>query len=61
MRRFKLRVEDPPQRKHLVFVGGAVLADIMKDGDDFWVTRAEWEEDPYSAMQKCGGGSGGVR
>lgn len=29
-RRLKLRVEDPPNRKHMVFLGGAVLADIMK-------------------------------
>lgn len=31
-RRLKLRVEDPPNRKHMVFLGGAVLADIMKVG-----------------------------
>jgi hypothetical protein len=29
--KFKLRIEDPPRRKHMVFLGGSVLADIMKD------------------------------
>eukprot|EP00124_Ichthyophonus_hoferi_P003576 Ihof_evm2s317 gene=Ihof_evmTU2s317 len=29
--KFKIRIQDPPNRKHMVFVGGAVLANIMKD------------------------------
>ena len=33
----KLRIEDPPRRKHMVFLGGAVLADIMADKSEFWV------------------------
>ena len=41
----KIRIEDPPRRKHMVFLGGAVLADIMKDKDhEFWVTKQMWEE-----------------
>jgi hypothetical protein len=31
MRKIKIKVEDPPRRKHMVFSGGSVLADIMKD------------------------------
>lgn len=31
LRKFKIKVEDPPRRKHMVFSGGSVLADIMKD------------------------------
>ena len=27
----------------MVFLGGAVLADIMKDKEAFWVTREEWQ------------------
>jgi len=42
--KFKLRIEDPPRRKHMVFLGGSVLADIMKDKDEFWISRAEWME-----------------
>jgi len=42
--KFKLRIEDPPRRKHMVFLGGSVLADIMKDREEFWISRAEWQE-----------------
>ena len=28
----------------MVFLGGAVLADIMKDKDDFWLTKTDFEE-----------------
>lgn len=42
--KFQCRIEDPPRRKHMVFLGGAVLAEIMKDKDTFWVSRQEYEE-----------------
>lgn len=54
MQRLRLRVEDPPQRRHLVFSGGAVLADIMKDHHEFWISRQEYQEDPHRALKKCG-------
>ena len=44
MQKFKIRIEDPPRRKHMVFLGGAVLADIMKDREGFWMTREEYQE-----------------
>ena len=44
LEKFKLRIEDPPRRKHMVFLGGSVLADIMKDRNEFWISKAEWEE-----------------
>lgn len=53
---FKIRIEDPPRRKHMVFLGGAVLADIMKDRDAFWVTKAEWDEQGVRALDKLGRG-----
>jgi actin-related protein 2 len=53
---FKIRIEDPPRRKHMVFLGGAVLADIMKDKEAFWVTKAEWEEQGIRALDKLGRG-----
>ena len=37
-----------------VFLGGAVLADIMKDKPSFWVSKQEYEEDPCRALNKCG-------
>jgi actin beta/gamma 1 len=42
--KLKLRIEDPPRRKHMVFLGGSVLADIMKDREEFWISKKEWEE-----------------
>jgi len=42
--KFKLKIEDPPRRKHMVFLGGSVLADIMKDKPEFWISKAEWAE-----------------
>lgn len=55
---FKLRVEDPPRRKHMVFLGGAVLAEIMKDDRQFWVTKQDWKEQGVRALDKLNGRSG---
>ncbi|MGH0126787.1 UNVERIFIED_CONTAM: hypothetical protein FKN15_038310 [Acipenser sinensis] len=52
--KFKIRIEDPPRRKHMVFLGGAVLADIMKDKDNFWMTRQEYEEKGMRVLEKLG-------
>jgi len=48
--KFKIRIEDPPRRKHMVFLGGAVLADIMKDKTEFWVTKADYDESGISII-----------
>jgi actin-related protein 2 len=52
--KFKIRIEDPPRRKHMVFLGGAVLADIMKDKDTFWMSRKEYEEKGMRVLEKLG-------
>jgi actin-related protein 2 len=52
--KFKIRIEDPPRRKHMVFLGGAVLSEIMKDRNEFWMTRAEYEEKGLKVMEKLG-------
>lgn len=52
--KFKIRIEDPPRRKHMVFLGGAVLADIMKDKESFWITREEWREKGVRALDRFG-------
>jgi actin-related protein 2 len=52
LNKFKIRIEDPPRRKHAVFLGGAVLADIMKGREEFWITRAEWQEQGVRALDK---------
>ena len=51
-RKFKLKVEDPPRRKHMVFLGGAVLADLMKDKKDFWANKQEWEENGFECLRR---------
>jgi len=53
----KVRIEDPPRRKHMVFLGGAVLAGIMKDKPDFWVSREEYAEYGVEhCLEKLSGG-----
>lgn len=52
--KFKIRIEDPPRRKHMVFLGGAVLADIMKNRNEFWISREEWFERGIAALDKLG-------
>lgn len=54
--KFKIRIEAPPRRKHMVFLGGAVLANLMRDRDqDFWISREEYLEGGLpAAMKKLG-------
>ncbi|TFK21780.1 actin binding protein [Coprinopsis marcescibilis] len=56
LNKFKIKIEDPPRRKHMVFLGGAVLADIMKNREDFWISREEWFEKGVAALDKLGRG-----
>ena len=44
LKKFPLHIEDPPRRKHIVFSGGAVFADITKHREEFWVNKQEWME-----------------
>jgi actin-related protein 2 len=53
MQKFKCRIEDPPRRKHMVFLGGAVLAEIMKDKTAFWMNKSEYEEQGPNVLRKC--------
>jgi actin-related protein 2 len=53
LQKFKCRIEDPPRRKHMVFLGGAVLAEIMKDKDHFWMNKSEYEEQGEGVLRKC--------
>jgi actin-related protein 2 len=39
----------------MVFLGGAVLAEIMKDKDHFWMNKAEYEEQGENVLKKCFG------
>merc|ERR1712232_632068 len=53
LHKFKVRIEDPPRRKHMVFLGGAVLADVMKDKDAFWMNKTDYNEVGLGVLQKC--------
>lgn len=54
--KFKIRIEAPPGRKHMVFQGGAVLSNLMRDRDaDFWISKKGYEEEGLAAcMRKLG-------
>ena len=47
-------VQDPPRRKHMVFLGGAVLSDIIKDKEEVWISRAEYLEKGPKVLEKLG-------
>ncbi|SGY25745.1 BQ5605_C018g08662 [Microbotryum silenes-dioicae] len=52
---FQLRIEDPPERKHSVFVGGASLAKDLHEKDVSnvrWISKAEWQEKGVRALDK---------
>jgi len=52
--KFKIKIEDPPRRKDMVFIGGAVLANVMKDKDTFWMSKEEYEEKGVKVLEKLG-------
>ncbi|PAV71626.1 hypothetical protein WR25_11914 [Diploscapter pachys] len=56
LQKFKIRIEAPPRRKHMVFLGGAVCANLMRDrDDDFWISKREYEEQGLAhCMKKLG-------
>ena len=58
--KFKIKIEDPPNRNHAVFLGGATLADVYKDHDDFWIHKQEYEEKGVKRviLEKCKGITG---
>jgi actin-related protein 2 len=56
MKKFKIKVEDPPNRKHAVFEGGSVLADLMRNNPAFWMSRQEYEEKGIRVLDKLTGG-----
>jgi actin-related protein 2 len=59
--KFSIRIEDPPRRKHMVFLGGAMLAGIIKNDENYWVTREEWaEHGPSILTKKWAGGPSNI-
>ncbi|CAK9799922.1 Actin-related protein 2 [Anthophora plagiata] len=54
LNKFKIKIEDSPRRKDMVFMGGAVLAEITKDRESVWIMREEYEEKGLSVLKKLG-------
>ncbi len=44
IRKFRIEVEAPVHRNHNVFLGASILADLMKNSQEFWVTKYDYEE-----------------
>lgn len=36
----------------MVFIGGAVLAEVMKDKPNFWISKKEYDEEGLSVLKK---------
>ena len=54
LKKFKMAVDDPPNRRTLGFIGGAIMADMMSDNVDFWVSKQEWEEEGAACLERWG-------
>ncbi|KAI8012751.1 Actin-related protein 2 [Camellia lanceoleosa] len=47
LKKLRLRIEDPPRRKHMVYLGGA-------DAPDFWISREDYLEEGIACLSKSG-------
>ncbi|KAH9954373.1 actin-domain-containing protein [Lactifluus volemus] len=56
LNKFKVRIADPSRRKDMVFLGCAVLSDIMKAREEFLVSREEWCEQGVRSLDKLSHG-----
>lgn len=58
LKKMKIRVEAPPRRKHMVFLGASVFGDMMRNkGDEFWISKRTYEEGGLDrAIQKMSKG-----
>ncbi|KAI3632058.1 hypothetical protein MIR68_006271 [Amoeboaphelidium protococcarum] len=55
LEKFKIRIEDPPRRRHMVFLGGAVLGEIMKNRTEgFWMSRKDYMERGVKVLDMMG-------
>lgn len=50
--KFKLRIENSARQKHMVYLGASLLANIMKDSDQFWISKEEYEEQGLRCLAK---------
>ena len=45
-----IRIEAPPRRKNMVFLGGAVYANLVKDTPSQWISRRDYKE---QGLERC--------
>jgi actin-related protein 2 len=50
--KFKVKIDAPPRRRHMVFLGGAVLANIYAGREEMWISKSEWEERGSATLSK---------
>lgn len=50
---WKVRIVEPPQRKHGAWIGGAILTSLATF-DEAWITRKEYEEKGASIINERG-------
>lgn len=48
--KLKLGINEPPLRQHMVFTGASILADVMADFREVWISRSAYEEDPQGVL-----------
>jgi hypothetical protein len=61
LQKFKVRIEDPPRRRHMVFLGGAVLANIVsclqQECRGYQLTMIRWQTRKICGSQNRSGRS----
>lgn len=50
--KFKIKIENSARQKHMVFFGGSVLANIMKDREEFWISKEDYQEQGLRCLNK---------
>jgi len=49
---YKIHVEDPPNRRFLVYLGATVLANLSQGKSNMWATQQDWKEDPNIVIKR---------
>eukprot|EP00913_Durusdinium_trenchii_P031845 g29823.t1 len=52
--KFRVHVEDPPHRQHMVFLGASIMADACEHqaNSKFWISRQEYQEVGAGAVHR---------
>nr|CAJ2470768.1 unnamed protein product [Leishmania braziliensis] len=50
MVRCPIRVKEPQRRQHMVYIGGALLAELSQDQPERWISRSVYEDGGHSAI-----------